>query len=185
MNSASMIRLNPNNPSVAFLLVLVTCLQPTVHDDSLPNQLITKQTAQNESIKKTKTELTAQTASACEAGTARHRRRRRQRRRSRTIGGAWWRRKAGPLGKADDEQEQSNGRSPREGADIEAGRPAPKMSEKMAGNRQELAGNVPAFHCSSRGLPAGCDVARLKFSARLRRLGSVNGLSVPLFLSLG
>jgi hypothetical protein len=103
MNSASMIRLNPNNPSVVFLLVLVTCLQPT---NRLINQL-SKHHQINQSIKKTKTKLTAQTASACEAGTAR---RRQRGRRFPTIGGAWWRRKAGPLGKTDDEQEQSNGR---------------------------------------------------------------------------
>jgi hypothetical protein len=54
----------------------------------------------------------------------------------------------------------------------------------MAGKRRELAGSLGTFlrFTVPAGLPAGCEVARLKFSARLRRLGSVNGLNVPLFL---
>lgn len=93
MNSASMIRLNPNSPSVGFLLVLLTCLQLT--NQRHPNQLRTKHANITGSIKEAKTKLTAQlTASACGAGTARHRQCRRS---SLTMGGAW-RRKAEPLG---------------------------------------------------------------------------------------
>lgn len=62
MNSAPMIRLNPNNPSVVFFLVRVTCLQTKTNRPRPPdNQLRTKQAKSSESTKKGKRNQTHST----------------------------------------------------------------------------------------------------------------------------